>query len=101
MIPKDRKNTVRQDIAEALEKGPMTVRAISQAVGVMEKEVPAHLESIEKSLKNHGRCLKGSPFRCLSCGYEFKERKKFSKPGKCPECRNSHIENAVFWVTSA
>lgn len=95
---KDRKQTIRRDIIASLQEGPKTVRDISQALGIMEKEVPGHLESIEKTLKSHGGRLHVQPFRCLSCGYVFKSRKKFSKPGKCPECRNSHIENAVFQV---
>ena len=97
-MPGERNNTIRQAIIACLREGPKSMRDISQAVSVMERDVPGHLESIEKTLKSQGERLHVEPFRCSSCGYVFKNRKKFTRPGKCPECRHSHIENALFHV---
>lgn len=94
----DRIHTVRQDMISLLSQGPKTVRDISQSVGLMEKDVVAHLTFVEKTLKHQGKRLCSEPYRCLSCGFVFKSRKKFSKPGKCPECRRGHIETAHFWI---
>lgn len=95
---KERNHTIRQEIINLLSEGPSTVRDISQSVSIMEKEVFEHLISVEKSLKRQNKKLRIEPYRCLNCGFVFKKRKKFKKPGKCPECRNGRIESALFWV---
>lgn len=95
---KDRKHTIRQEIINLLSEGPSSVRDISQSVSIMEKEVFAHLLSVEKSLKHQSKKLQIKPYRCLNCGFVFKNRKKLKKPGKCPDCRNGRIESAFFWV---
>lgn len=95
---KERKHTIRQEIIKLLSKGPATIRDISQSVSIMEKEVFEHLISAEKSLKRQNKKLLVEPFRCLSCGFVFKERKKFKKPGKCPNCKNGRIESALFRI---
>ncbi len=94
----DRKSTIRMEMMALLEVGPMTVRDLSQSLSIMEKEVFDHLVNVEKSLKNKGKILAYDPYRCLNCGFEFKTRKKLTKPGKCPECRAERIEPAVFWI---
>lgn len=90
--------TIRQGIVDFLREGPKSMRDISKALSVREKDLADHLESIEKSLKSHGERLRMQPFYCNSCGFEFKNRKKYMKPGKCPECRNSHIGCALFHI---
>jgi transcriptional regulator len=95
---KERNATVRQDMIRLLREGPRTIRDLSQELGVMEKDLPMHLASVEKTLKNSGDRLISEACRCMACGFEFKDRKKFSKPGKCPKCRHSHIERAVFHI---
>lgn len=76
----------------------MTVRDISQAVGIMEKDVVHHLESIDKTVRTRKQKLHVSPFFCKDCGFEFKGRRKLKKPGKCPACRDGRIEPAVFEI---
>lgn len=95
---KDRKHTIRQDMAQLLSEGPSSIRDISQAVGIMEKDVIEHLMSVEKSLRSQHKKLRIEPYRCMNCGFVFKNRKKYNKPGKCPGCKNGRIESALFWV---
>lgn len=97
-MPEERKATIRQEIITLLSDTPATVRDISQAVGIREKEVFAHLANVEKSLKNHKKSLRLNPYQCLNCNFVFKDRKKYSKPGKCPNCKKSRIEPAVFRI---
>ncbi|MFO7753612.1 MAG: ArsR family transcriptional regulator [Desulfobacteraceae bacterium] len=94
----ERKQTLRQEIISLLERDPMTVRELSQAVGIMEKDVTRHLESIDKTVKHRKQKLDVSPFFCRNCGFEFKSRKRLKKPGKCPACRDGRIEPAVFRI---
>ena len=90
--------TIRQQIIDLLVEEELDVRDISQAVSVREKEVYDHLEHIARTLGAQKAKLIITPYACLSCGYEFKDRKRFSRPGRCPECKNSHIEAASYRV---
>ena len=94
----ERKQTIRQDIIEALENNPLTAREISQSIGIMEKDVYHHLSFIEKSIKHQNKKIDIEPHCCMNCGFQFKSRKTFKKPGKCPECRNSRIAPAIYQI---
>ncbi|SLM29599.1 Predicted HTH domain/Zn-ribbon transcriptional regulator [Desulfamplus magnetovallimortis] len=92
--------TIRQQIITLLENSPSTARDISQDVGISEKDVSYHLASIEKSVKNQNKKLHIDPYYCLSCGFQFKKRNSFKKPGKCPGCKDGRIAQAVFKIVS-
>ena len=94
----ERKQTIRQEIISHLENGPMTVRDISQSVGIMEKDVYHHLAFIEKTVKHQKKKIHVKPYYCQDCGFKFKSRKTFKKPGKCPMCRDGRIASAVFRI---
>lgn len=90
--------TVRQQIIDLLQEGEYNAREISQALSVMEKEVYEHLAHIERSLGRQGQKLVVRPFTCLSCGYAFAERRRWSRPGRCPACRQGHIRMASYRI---
>jgi len=90
--------TTREQIIRSLEAEPMTARDLSKAVRISEKEAYSHLPSVEKSIRHQGKQIKTTPCSCLSCGFVFKDRKSFKKPGKCPVCKQSRIEAAVFEI---
>ncbi len=93
-----KKLTIREQMIRSLEAGTMSARDLSKALHISEKEVYSHLPYIEKSIRHLRKQIKIAPCYCLSCGFEFKNRKSFKKPGKCPECRQSRIEPAVFEI---
>jgi len=88
--------TVRQRIIHLLEQEEVTARDISQRVGIREREVYDHLHHIAKSMTARGKKLKIPPFACLGCGYVFKERERFTRPGRCPRCRGTRIQKPVY-----
>lgn len=94
----ERQTTIRQEMIDVLGKGPQTIRDLSQAVGIMEKDVAAHLPFVEKTVKHMGKTLRIQPYQCTGCGFVFEGRKKFSKPGKCPSCKRGRIDPACFWI---
>lgn len=98
MEPIDNKQTIRQQIVYLLCSNDLTLRDLSQAVGITEKEVEKHLPHIERSLRNQGKKLVETPYQCLSCGFVFDKRSRFSKPGRCPNCKNSHIQRARYHI---
>ncbi|MDX9787386.1 MAG: transcriptional regulator [Desulfobacterales bacterium] len=90
--------TIRQQIIAQLEEGEMDVRAVSKSLGIREKDVYDHLLHISRSLANQERKIRITPHRCLSCGFEFKERKRFQRPGRCPKCKKGHLEPALYRI---
>jgi len=92
--------TIRQQIIDLLSEEELNARDLSQALSIMEKEVYDHLEHIERTLSRQGKKLLVTPHRCLNCGYTFQKRKKWSKPGRCPECKEGHISMAAYRIVS-
>ena len=90
--------TIRQQIMERLEDGPRTGIEISQMLGIREKEVYEHLPHVAQSVLAQGRKLIIHPSECLKCGYIFKDRTRFTRPSRCPKCRETHIQRPAYEI---
>jgi predicted Zn-ribbon and HTH transcriptional regulator len=90
--------TIRQQIIDLLSNHEMDAREISREVGIREKEVYEHLVHIAKSLAAKGKALLIQPSRCLSCGYVFEDRKRFTRPGRCPRCKKTHLQSPAYYI---
>lgn len=71
---------------------------LSQILSIREKEVYDHLPHIAKSVAATGEKLVVHPYDCMKCGYTFKERSRFNRPGRCPQCREGHIQMATYSI---
>lgn len=91
--------TVRQQIIELLSNKEMGGRELSQSVGIREKEVYDHLSHIARSVNARRKKLIIIPSRCLECGYIFEDRKRYSPPSRCPQCKNEHIQDPTYRVS--
>jgi predicted Zn-ribbon and HTH transcriptional regulator len=91
--------TVRQKIIELLMEDVMDARKLSREAGVREKEVYDHLTHIARSLAAKGKKLEIQPARCFSCGYVFKDRQRFTRPGRCPSCRDTHLQSPTYYIS--
>ena len=90
--------TIRQRIIDLLSTEEMSARGLSKAVGIREKEVYEHLSHIVRSLVAQGKKLIVQPYSCLGCGYVFQDRRRFTRPSRCPRCKRSHIQEATYRV---
>ncbi len=90
--------TIRQQIIELLIHGEMDARDLSREVGIKEKEVYEHLSHIARSLSRRGSQLTIRPSECLKCGYVFKDRKRFTRPGRCPRCRETRLTTPFYRI---
>ncbi len=96
-VPPERDHSVRQTIREALEAGEtLSVRDLSQAAHIPEHEVPGHLEHLRRSLHREERRLEVTPAACRSCGFVFRKRERLSRPGSCPLCQSTNIDEPLF-----
>jgi predicted Zn-ribbon and HTH transcriptional regulator len=92
--------TIRQQIIEILAHQEASAREISQQIGIREKEVYTHLPHVARSVQNNGLRLFCLPFECLRCHYTFMNRQRFSKPGRCPKCKQGQIEHPRYTIQS-
>ena len=91
--------TIRQEIIDLLSRQEMGVRQLSGQIGIQEKEVIEHLSHIARSLAVKGKKLTIRPAECLLCGYVFEKRQRFTRPGRCPRCKKSHLQSPVFYIS--
>jgi predicted Zn-ribbon and HTH transcriptional regulator len=92
--------TIRQAIGELLEEGELSARDISQRLGISEKEVVYHIPHVRSSVLAQSKKFVVIAARCMTCGYEFEDRRRVTKPGRCPRCRGEHIEDPRYRVDS-
>ena len=92
--------TIREQMIGLLEKEEMSARELSQAVKIREKEVYEHLAHIGRTVNTKRKKLVITPSQCLGCGYVFKDRKRFTRPGRCPHCKNERINNPAYQILS-
>ena len=90
--------TIRQEIIDLLTDGQMDALELSREVGIREKEVYEHLAHIKRSLAAKGGRLVVRPSECLGCGYVFKDRRRLTRPGRCPRCRKSLLTYPVYRI---
>jgi len=90
--------TIRQQLINVLEKEEMNARELSRELKIREKEVYEHLYHIKRSIKTRAKKLHIDPFHCLVCGYIFEDRRRLSRPGRCPKCKEGHIEAATYRI---
>ena len=91
-------STIRQEIVALLSEGEYGAKDISKIVRISEKEVYAHLEHINRSLKLKRARLIITPAVCLTCGFKFEARNRFSSPGRCPKCKGEHIQDPRYGI---
>jgi hypothetical protein len=92
--------TIREKIISLLNDAEMSSREISGQVGIPEKEVIEHLAHIARSVASQNKKLVIAPAICLRCKFVFENRRRFTRPGRCPQCKKSHIQSPRFRILS-
>jgi transcriptional regulator len=90
--------TLRQEMMDLLMQAPLDVRDIAAVLEIREAEAADHLVHIARSLKAQGRELQIIPAYCRQCDYVFRKRQRYTRPGRCPHCRSSRIQGAVYSI---
>jgi predicted Zn-ribbon and HTH transcriptional regulator len=90
--------TMRQQIIVLLRSQQMSARELSQALGIEEKEVYQHLSHVHRSALALGMRLEIRPSQCLTCEFVFKDRTRFTPPGRCPRCKSTYLQKPAFRI---
>lgn len=90
--------TIRRRMTDLLSKREYRACDLSRELGIKEKDVFDHLSHISRSVSANGQKLTIIPAGCISCGYVFKTRSRFAKPGRCPRCRSERISDPEYRI---
>jgi predicted Zn-ribbon and HTH transcriptional regulator len=90
--------TIRQQMILLLTEQELSARELSQSLGIREKEVYDHLPHIARSVAARKQKLIIQPAQCLGCGYVFKDRTRFTRPGRCPHCKKTHLDEPRYRI---
>ena len=91
--------TLRQQMMALLADSEHSAADLAAALGIKEKEVCAHLDHISRSLSAAGRKLNMRPGSCRKCGYVFTDRRRFTRPSRCPRCKSSFLDVPLFRIS--
>lgn len=97
-VPPERLETARRRILVLISERPLSAKEISADAGIPEKEVRGHLDHLRRTLHRDGRRVAVTPAECLACGFVFRKRERFAKPGRCPVCRGESVSEPLFFV---
>ena len=90
--------TIRREMIALLSEAELDAMDLSRDLGIPEKEVYGHLSHIARTVSVRGRRLVIRPASCLKCGYVFEDRKRFTRPGRCPRCRGTRLERPAYSI---
>jgi predicted Zn-ribbon and HTH transcriptional regulator len=90
--------TIRRQIIEILKKDSLNALDLSKLIGVREREVYDHLAHIQRTITSKKVNFIITPSRCLTCGYDFKQRSRLTKPGRCPLCKGTRLTRPKYRI---
>ena len=93
--------TLRQHIMALLSGAESSAPQLAAALQIKEKEVCEHLAHISRSLSAAGRKLHVHPSTCRKCNYVFKDRRRLTRPGRCPRCKSTYLTEPLFRIENA
>ncbi|MDF1591446.1 MAG: ArsR family transcriptional regulator [Desulfobacterales bacterium] len=90
--------TIRRQMIDLLSQEPCGVRDLSRMLRISEKEVYTHLPHVQRTITSSGLRFHLTPAECLSCGYVFSKRSRFTRPSRCVRCKNERISEPVYQI---
>ena len=99
MLPPER--TPRQRIMELLTGTRLTTYQLAQMLAIPERKVEDHLIHVVKSIKRDKTSrFVLEPSRCQDCDFVFRDRRRLTKPSRCPHCRSEAIATPRYGIDS-
>lgn len=84
--------TTRQHLAQLLTGTLRSSRELAALAAIPERQVEDHLIHIVRSAaRDRTRRFVLEPSACRDCGFIFRERRRLTRPSRCPRCRSEAI----------
>jgi transcriptional regulator len=99
MLPPER--TPRQRIMELLTGTRLTTHQLAQMLAIPERQVEDHLFHVVKSIaRDKTSRFVLEPSRCQDCNFIFRDRRRLTRPSRCPNCRSESIAVPRYGIDS-
>ena len=97
MLPPDQ--TPRQCLMNLLAGSSRSSYELAALLGIPERDIEHHLVHIVRSLaRDRTRRFLLEPSVCHDCRYVFRERRRLTRPSRCPRCRSEAISAPRFMI---
>lgn len=84
--------TPRQRLINLITGTRLSAHQLAQMLGIAERQVEDHLTHVVKSLaRDKSRRFILEPSRCQDCAFVFRDRRRLTRPSRCPICRSEDI----------
>ena len=90
--------TRRQEIRVLLAERSWTLDELAARYLLPRRVIVDDLEHIARSIAPRQRVVIQTPV-CEACGFQFKDRKRFTDPSRCPRCKNEHLSPQRLRIT--
>jgi beta-phosphoglucomutase family hydrolase len=87
----------RKDLMQMLSHKPMSINEIARLLELGAREIEEDVRHLIKSLRHSSQRIVVTPAQCRKCGFVFAQN-KLRKPGKCPSCHGTWIEEPMLHV---
>ena len=99
MLPLER--TTRQRIIDLITGTRLSSYQLAQMLGIPERQVEAHLTHVVKTIsRDKTRRFTLDPARCQGCDFVFGDRRRLTRPSRCPCCRSEAIAAPRYGINS-
>jgi predicted Zn-ribbon and HTH transcriptional regulator len=84
--------TPRQRLIDLLTDTRLSTYQLARMLGIPERQVEDHLDHVAQTVgRDRTRRFVLEPASCPDCGYVFRDRRKLTRPSRCPRCKGEHI----------
>ena len=87
----------RRELIAVLLNNPWRISELARELRVPMREILDDLRHVARSLKKSEYIFQMVPATCHQCGFAFSPD-KIARPGKCPQCRSTWIDEPVVQV---
>jgi predicted Zn-ribbon and HTH transcriptional regulator len=99
MLPPER--TPRQRIIDSITGTRLSSYQLAQMLGIPERQVEEHLTHVVKTIsRDKTRKFILDPARCQDCDFVFRDRRRLTRPSRCPHCRSEGITAPRYGIDS-
>ena len=84
--------TPRQRLIELLIGTRLATHQLAQMLGIPERQVEEHLTHVVKTIsRDKTKRFILDPAFCQDCDFVFRDRRRLTRPSRCPHCRSEAI----------
>lgn len=93
--------TPRQRLIELLIGTRLATHQLAQMLGIPERQVEEHLTHVVKTIsRDKTKRFILDPAFCQDCDFVFRDRRRLTRPSRCPHCRSEGITAPRYGIDS-